>query len=395
MAASMNFPKTHVAAVLSSLTSPLDFKFVNVTTPTTMPAGSALVRVLTSQVASYSKDVFTGKIPYPMCLPLTPGGGAIGRVELVGSDAVSLKPGQLVLVDICVRARDEPTVSMLQGLFAVGPGVTLMETEWRDGTYAEYVKAPLENLFPLDEHVLVGKLGYNINELAYISKLLVPAGSMHEAGVQPGETVIVAPATGAFGGAGQIVSSFHRLSNSPVAVSVALAMGARVVAAGRNRDQLKNLSETIGNLYGGRLTTVSLACDVEKDAEALKSATPGGKGADVYIDFSPPQASTSTHIASSLFALKPYGRAVFSGGITGQVSIPYQFMMLGNRKVIGSFMASRPAVHKLVGLVEAGSLVIGEKGGVKTVTFALEGLEEAFTVAAERTGLGQQVVVMP
>lgn len=380
MAASMNFPKTHVAAVLSSLTSPLDFKFVNVTTPTTMPAGSALVRVLTSQVASYSKDVFTGKIPYPMCLPLTPGGGAIGRVELVGSDAVSLKPGQLVLVDICVRARDEPTVSMLQGLFAVGPGVTLMETEWRDGTYAEYVKAPLENLFPLDEHVLVGKLGYNINELAYISKLLVPAGSMHEAGVQPGETVIVAPATGAFGGA---------------AVSVALAMGARVVAAGRNRDQLKNLSETIGNLYGGRLTTVPLACDVEKDAEALKSATPGGKGADVYIDFSPPQASTSTHIASSLFTLKPYGRAVFSGGITGQVSIPYQFMMLGNRKVIGSFMASRPAVHKLVGLVEAGSLVIGEKGGVKTVTFALEGLEEAFTVAAERTGLGQQVVVMP
>ncbi|KAK5627107.1 hypothetical protein RRF57_002822 [Xylaria bambusicola] len=34
----------------------------------------------------------------------------------------------------------------------------LMEGEWRNATYAGYVKAPLENLFPLDQTRLCGSL---------------------------------------------------------------------------------------------------------------------------------------------------------------------------------------------------------------------------------------------
>lgn len=41
----------------------------------------------------------------------------------------------------------------------------LIEGEWRDGTYAEYAKFPTENVFPLNEEILLGKLGYSIEDL--------------------------------------------------------------------------------------------------------------------------------------------------------------------------------------------------------------------------------------
>lgn len=79
--------------------------------------------------------------------------------------------GQLVLVDINVRARDDPAANILQGLFGMGPAEKLMD--WRHGSYAEYVKAPLENVYPLDEELLMKSLGHSIHDLGYITSLLV------------------------------------------------------------------------------------------------------------------------------------------------------------------------------------------------------------------------------
>jgi D-arabinose 1-dehydrogenase-like Zn-dependent alcohol dehydrogenase len=93
-----------------------------------------------------------------------------------------------------------------------------MTGEWRDWTYAEYAKVPLENCHPLDEERLLGKvenggLGYEIEDVANAMGPLVPYGGLVDIRLQPGETIIIAPATGLFGGR---------------AVEVALAMGARV-----------------------------------------------------------------------------------------------------------------------------------------------------------------------
>jgi hypothetical protein len=49
-----------------------------------------------------------------------------------------------------------------------GNAMKLMEGEWRDGSYAEYAKFPLENVFPLDEEVLLRKLGYGVEDLSGI-----------------------------------------------------------------------------------------------------------------------------------------------------------------------------------------------------------------------------------
>ena len=146
-----------------------------------------------------------------------------------------------------------------------------------------------------------GGLGYEVEELAYISGLLVPFGGLKDIGLQAGETVIVSPATGGFGGA---------------AVLVALAMGARVIAVGRDRAKLEKLREKVG---GGRVEVVPMTGDVEADAKTLKK---WGE-VDAFFDISPPEAAKSTHIKSGILALRKGGRISLMGGIREDVGVPH------------------------------------------------------------------------
>jgi threonine dehydrogenase-like Zn-dependent dehydrogenase len=124
-------------------------------------------------------------------------------VAAVGPDATSLAPGQLVLVDTYIRGRDDPSATSLFGLHAgfTEAGQKLTHGEWRDSTYAEYAKVPLENIAALDENRLLGRvqdggLGYALESLAYIAMMLVPFGGLSDIAPKPGETVVIAPATG-------------------------------------------------------------------------------------------------------------------------------------------------------------------------------------------------------
>jgi hypothetical protein len=100
----------------------------------------------------------------------------------------------------------------------------------------------------LDEKRLLGRvedggLGYDLESLQYIATLLVPYGGLRDINLQAGETVIVAPATGSFGGA---------------AVMVALAMGARVIAMGRKVDALRRIAT-----LSDRVAVVPITGDVQ------------------------------------------------------------------------------------------------------------------------------------
>lgn len=225
---------THKAVVLSALDKPVSIE--SVPTPTA-ELGSAIVRVLATGLQSYTREIFNGTRPYVLSLPLVPGPSCIGRIVSTGPDATTLSPGQLVFCDPTITARDDADCSFLLGLHGglSGSSQKLMNGPWRHGTYAEVAKLPLENCFPLDEERLCGTkpngLGYKVEELLAISTSLVPFGGLEEAGAGAGTAVIVAPATGKFGGA---------------AVLVALAMGARVIAAGRNAKGLEKLKQFPG-----------------------------------------------------------------------------------------------------------------------------------------------------
>ncbi|MCJ1260933.1 hypothetical protein MMC22_000797 [Lobaria immixta] len=369
---------THRALVLSSFDKLLSLEIVS---RPKAEAGQVVVRVLAISLVPYMQEILNGTLAYPLSLPMTPGLSAIGRVEQIGPDAVSLSPGQLVFCDVTVRGRDDPSVTMMIGIHGGGypAAQKLMDGEWRNATFAEFAKFPLENVFALDEEALTKSKGYSVADLCWLSGCLVPYGGLREIGVIPGDVVIVAPATGRFGGA---------------AVTVALAMGAKVIAAGRNKAALDALRTVFAPT--GRIKTVALSGDAAKDTEELKSATGNHNGADAYIDFSPAAAASSSHIVAALSALRSFGKCALMGGIFGNISIPYGLVMFKSLRLQGRFMYEPSHITQLIQMVEADNLKLGAAAGIKNHgPFGLDKITEALKAAASFGSWGSQVIVQP
>ncbi|GME27676.1 alcohol dehydrogenase [Neofusicoccum parvum] len=365
-------PPTHRVLHLTSRQEPLTV----ITRPTPSPGpGSAIVRILAASILSYSRDIYTGARPYPFPTPLVPGASAIGRIAAVGPDATTLSPGQLVLCDITIRGRDDADAVMLAGIAeGFGAGARkLMAGPWRDGTYGEHARLPLENCLPLDEARLVGELGYGVEDLLHVAEMLVAFGGLDDVGLRAGETVVVAPATGKFGGA---------------AVHVALAMGARVVAMGRNVEALARLEE----LGGGRVSTVPITGDGEAETAALRARGP----VDVFFDISPGMAAKSSHIRSGIDSVRRGGRVSLMGGVQADLSFDYFSFMRKNLTMKGTWMFTREQALRLIQMVTAGILPLGPSRGLTVVAkYGFDQWQEAFDAAARHSGPGEAVVFVP
>jgi hypothetical protein len=169
MTSHQELPNMHRALVLTSTTQPPEVKSI----PTPQPGpGNAIVRVEAANIISYSKHIYNGTRPYPLPTPLVIGTSAIGRVAAIGPDAILLKVGQLVWIDSYIGGRDDQDSGFLFGVHEghTEGSVKLMYGEWRDATYAEYAKIPLENCYPLDEEMLRGRYGYGVEDLQDISR---------------------------------------------------------------------------------------------------------------------------------------------------------------------------------------------------------------------------------
>ena len=210
MAAQNELPDKMKALVLRFTSEPPAIE----TVPTPQPTlGSALVRVLAASAISYTRDVYNGKRNYPYPMPIIPGFSAIGRVVAVGPDATKLKPGDLVFIDCTVRSRDDPTDVFLAAVHeSYTPGAAkLMKDVFRDWTFAEYCRVPLENMTLLDERRLTGSrgdggLGLGIEQLGFVARVLVPYGGLRDIELRAGQTVVIAPASSPFGGAAVLVA---------------------------------------------------------------------------------------------------------------------------------------------------------------------------------------------
>ena len=252
-----------------------------------------------------------------------------------------------------------------------------MAGEWRDSSFAEYVKAPLENCILLPEERLCGGvdrggLGYEIPQLLAMGKMMVAFGGLRDIRLEAGQTVIVATATGPFGGA---------------AVMVALAMGARVIAMGRNEDTLRTLKG-----LSERVETVRITGDSAEEIAALAKFGP----ADAYFDISPPEAVRSSHVRSAMMSLRNGGRVSFMSGFLGDVPLPLRVVMVKDLKLHGKWMYSRDDMVLLVKMVEIGILRLGEESGqhVRGV-FGLEEWKEALDVSAQNKKAGDVVLFKP
>jgi D-arabinose 1-dehydrogenase-like Zn-dependent alcohol dehydrogenase len=375
--------QTHRAVVLNDFSQPLEIKELPIPTAT---SGSVVVKVLAFAIVNYSKEVLNGKRGYPLNTPLTPGGSCVGRIHSTGPDTTSLKEGQLVITDSTITARDNPSVKFLLGLHAGATPLAqkLSAGEWRNGAMAEFVKMPLESVYALDEDALLKEQGYAITDLPFLQKLMIPYGGLSEAGVQVGDTVIVAPATGLYGGA---------------AVLTALSMGAKVIACGRSEKNLDKLKDSMKDVSGGKLKTIAWTGDAGADAKALRSLV-GAAGADVYIDFSPPEAGaggkTPAHMVQSIAALKNGGTSVLMGGLSGTIELPHSLLMFNNIIVRGQFMYNKAQALQVIKMAESGNLWLGSKVGQEVVgPFGLEKIGEALELAWALSEWGKNVTIVP
>ena len=79
-------------------------------------SSSAIVKIIVADVISYMAHISNGERKYPYPTLLVPGTTAIGRIAAIGSDAVLLKPEQLVFVDCVIRGRNDPSAIILPGI---------------------------------------------------------------------------------------------------------------------------------------------------------------------------------------------------------------------------------------------------------------------------------------
>ncbi|RMZ75387.1 hypothetical protein DV737_g5316, partial [Chaetothyriales sp. CBS 132003] len=352
-------------------------------TPQAVP-GTAVVKIEMAAIATFMKRIYDGTLQYPYPTPLTLGGSALGHIAALPVDSTQLRVGQLVLVDCVVRSRDQPAADVF--LANIHSGYTdgsrkLMADAWKDvGTFAEYAGVPLENCTAIDEERMLGGkesggLGYQVEDLAMLFKMLVPWGGLRSVGVTAGETVIVAPATGGFSGA---------------AVKMALAMGAgKVVAMGRNEAAL----ERVVAESGGRVVGVRITGSFEEDLAGLVAACGKTGEADVFFDISPPSAWESSHLKAAIYALRPGGRVGLMGGQCEDVKFPYSRIMTRNIKLFGKWMYDQSDIRALIQMAESGILKLrgGEGTGCKGV-FGLDQWQEGSSVAESEGGKGTVLV---
>jgi D-arabinose 1-dehydrogenase-like Zn-dependent alcohol dehydrogenase len=369
-----NLPSEHRALVLESIEAGFQLKSV----PTPQPSeGSAIVHIKVSGALSYFREIYNGELlQYSFPTPIVGGMSAVGHIVALGPDATILQPGQLVFVDCVVRARDDPSALFLTAIHDGGSDASkkLMRDVWRDGTLAEFVKVPLENCIPLNETRLCQDLGYSVQDLMYLCYLLVPYGGLRDIKLEPGETVVVSPATGGFGSAG---------------VMVAIAMGARVIALGRNETKLAKLKEHVRKgTPGANIETVKLTGDERADTAAVAAF---GK-IDAALDLSPHGAAKSTHLKSVVNALRQNGRCSLMG--MAEVTIPAWKVVGSNISLRGKLMYERDDIVQFIKMLERGMFPKGEDF-VTTKAFGLENWKEGFETAAEYIGVGQTVVFTP
>lgn len=357
------------AAILSSFGASLSVEEV---ADPVIGTGEVLVDVAAAPVLSYADEVFSGARRYLLPTPVIPGCGGIGQVRAVGPDATRLRPGDWVFCDPTVRSRDgTPTPDItLQGWSARGEGGQKLQQYFRDGAFAERIRVPTENAFPIGA-INAAEAG----QWCAINTLLIAYGGLLAMDFRPGETLLVSGATGNFGSA---------------TVALGLAMGARcVVAPGRNAAVLDDLRSR----FGDRVVPVRLIGDGQADTAAMRAAAPGP--IDAMQDFLPPSVSAGVARAA-IMTLRQGGRAVLMGGVGmlggEDLALPYPWIMRNLITVRGQWMYDTAAIPRLVGLIRAGLLDLRQW----TVTeFPLTDVNEAVTHAAAEAGPFKLTVIIP
>lgn len=384
MASSFDAPTASTSLVLESITNPPSLTIKSTNVSKAPGTGSILVEILHAPVTPPHSYVLSGLVSYlTYPVPFTPGNVGVGRVLApLPADATFLQPGNLVLIDSFIRARDAPRENQIMlGLHdGSTPGEKKMFADGyrHSGTWSQVSQLPLENVHKIDE-TAIKDLGIELKDLAYLYRSWVAMGGVRAADLKPGKTVAIGPAAGAFSGA---------------MVEVASAVGCKVIALtrpGKSEAVLKRMAE-----FHPRIHVAVITGDKEKDVAAIRAFLPeGSPGLDAFIEYSPPLLTAPAHVAVAIDCIRPGGRMALMGALQ-QLEIPPHTFVFKNLTLKGQYMYEREDVELSIKMVEQGLLKLGKAAGHETVAeFGLEEWEKALEEAKNWGVWGKQLLFTP
>ncbi len=270
--------------------------------------------------------------------PLIQGTDCCGRVVAIGPGGDDGLIGARVLVRPCIRP----------------DGFGSMNNVWMasdfDGAFAQFVKVPVSEVFPI-------QCNWSDAELGSIPCAYGTAENMlHRAGVREGEHVLI---TGASGGVGS------------AAVQLAKRRGARVTAiVGKSKMEEVRL----------------IGADRVIDRQDDLVASLGEESVDCVID-----NVAGPAFGNMLKVLKRGGRYASSGAIAGPlVTLDMRTFYLKNLTLIGCTAWDEPVFPNLIGYIERGQL-----RPLVAKSFPLKQIVEAQLAFLEKAHVGKFVLIPP
>ncbi|WP_319370079.1 alcohol dehydrogenase family protein [uncultured Ilyobacter sp.] len=270
--------------------------------------------------------------------PFIQGTDCCGRVVAVSSENDKKLINKRVLVRPCMRS---------QGWYS-------LENIWMasdfDGAFAQFVKVPAEEVFPVD-------CEWSDSELGTIPCAYGTAENMiHRAKVKKGDHVLIAGASGGVGSA---------------AVQLAKRRGATVIAiAGKTKLE--------------KLLEIGADKVISRDEDVLEIL--GEKSIDVVVD-----NVAGPSFGKMLKALKRGGKFVSSGAIAGPlVELDMRDFYLKDLTLIGCTAWDEPVFPNLISYIE--------KGEIKPLlakSFPLEKIVEAQIEFSQKKHVGKFVLIPP
>ncbi|HJZ61726.1 MAG TPA: zinc-binding dehydrogenase [Miltoncostaeaceae bacterium] len=255
------------------------------------------------------RDVFVRKGVAKSPLPVIPGSDGAGVVRSLGPGASGVAEGDEVVI--------LPSLAWGGGEDAPEPGFRILGGP-DDGTYAELIRIPAENVFPRPR-----RLSWQEAAALPLAGLTAWRALISRARLRPGETVLVL-------GIGGGVATF--------ALHIARAAGARVIVTSSSQaklDAARDLGAEAGVDYTG-----------EGWVDAVREGT-GGRGVDVVVD------SVGTTWPDSVACLRPGGRLVVFGGTGGpKAELPVRSVTMGQVSILGTTMGSPRDFRGLLTAVE-------------------------------------------
>ncbi len=281
------------AVVLSETGGP---EVLGVSTAADPVAGAGEVVVALRAAALNRRDVFLRKGIAPSPLPVIPGSDGAGTVRSIGAGVSGLSEGDEVVI--------LPALGWGGGEAAPAPGFRILGGP-DDGTYAELIRIPAENVFPKP-----ARLSFEEAAALPLGGLTAYRALVSRAAIRPGETVLI---IGIGGGV------------ATIALHIARAAGCRVLVTSSSDEKIARAVE-LGAAGGVNYT--------EGDWPAAVKELSGG-GVDVVVD------SVGSTWAQSIDSVRPGGRVVVFGGTGGgKVQLTVRPVTAGQVSLLGTTMGS-------------------------------------------------------